>query len=69
MIHSFTIVKVLRNSIPNLMKKYDNMPLGRWGRTHEDIKTFYANMDHCGDKICGNPQEIKKAFPRTNKKN
>lgn len=64
MIQSFTIVKVLQNSIPKLMKKSETMPLGRWGRTHEDIKSFYANMDHCGDTICGSPNELKKAFPK-----
>ena len=38
--------------------------LGRWNvktnKKHEDTITFWANSDHCGDVICGNPIENKK---------
>lgn len=37
--------------------------LGRWNlknKKHEDMVTFWANSDHCGDTICGNPRENKK---------
>ena len=40
------------------------MMLGRWcskrNKQHEDVVTFWANSDHCGDVICGNPIENKK---------
>ena len=38
--------------------------LGRWKakptKTQEEVFAFYANSDHCGDVICGNPIENKK---------
>lgn len=38
--------------------------LGRWNvnknKKHEDTIVFWANSDHCGDVICGNPIENKK---------
>jgi hypothetical protein len=38
--------------------------LGRWNLKHncktECITVNYANMDHCGDLICGNPKEYIK---------
>ena len=38
--------------------------LGRWEHRqtdkHLDFKQMWANTDHCGDIICGNPETIKK---------
>ena len=38
--------------------------LGRWEHRqtdkHLDFKQMWANMDHCGDIICGNPETLKK---------
>ena len=39
--------------------------LGRWilkndCEKKETIAVFWANSDHCGDSICGNPLENKK---------
>ena len=31
---------------------------------NEELKTLYANMDHCGDYICGNPQILKHTYPK-----
>lgn len=40
--------------------------LGRWNikenTTQIDTKVFWANSDHCGDIICGNPLKNKKNF-------
>ena len=33
--------------------------LGRWARTNENVKSIYANSDHCGDIICGDPKKMK----------
>lgn len=45
--------------------------LGRWNlkknKQQEDIVTFWANSDHCGDVICGNPLENKKLLEENNK--
>ena len=43
----------------------NNKPiLGRWKakstKKQEEVFAFYANSDHCGDAICGNPIENKK---------
>lgn len=38
-------------------------PLGRWEHRISDkkkeIKSLQSNMDHCGDKICGQPHMFK----------
>ena len=45
--------------------KTNIIKLGRWEhrnnpRTNE-IKLLLANHDHCGDRVCGNPKQIKKS--------
>lgn len=50
----------------NMLRLNSTRPimLGRWcpktNKHHEDVVTFWANSDHCGDVICGNPIENKK---------
>ena len=44
----------------NFLKKLFTRPenkilLGRWSRTGDEIKSLYANHDHCGGIICRNP--------------
>jgi hypothetical protein len=35
-------------------------PLGRWGwEGDSDLKADYANMDSCGDILCGKPDYFK----------
>lgn len=39
--------------------------LGRWGnKTHKqkEIAEYWTNIDHCGDKVCGNLQKTKKFY-------
>ena len=36
-------------------------PLGRWGRTDAELKSYQANIDNCGDILCGNAQYTKQA--------
>ena len=34
-------------------------PLHRWNlKDNSDVKSIFANHDHCGDKICKDPQEL-----------
>lgn len=46
-----------------LMQLVKPIPTGRWGNMHdkekEIIKMILANSDHCGDFICGHPEEVK----------
>ena len=61
---SLTIFKIFKNSIPTIINKREPIQLGRWYYGNEDLKTLYANMDHCGDHICGNPQILKSTYPK-----
>ena len=46
--------------IKNLFKsKESNIMLGRWSRKNDVTKAIYANSDHCGDIICGDPKKVK----------
>tara|TARA_Y100000816_G_C26102020_1_gene584364 strand:+ start:2700 stop:2912 length:213 start_codon:yes stop_codon:yes gene_type:complete len=50
-------------------KKID-LQLGRWKIHHCDninnIKSNLANIDHCGDKICGDPIKNKEITSSNN---
>ena len=46
----------------------EKIMLGRWNRNKIDIKTFYSNMDHCGDHICGSPSVLRQTYPKYFKK-
>ena len=54
----------MTNSIEGIIHKPTPIVLGRWRQDKtNDLKVFYTNMDHCGDMICGSPQELKKSYP------
>jgi hypothetical protein len=41
--------------------------LGRWGnKTHKqkEIAEYWTNIDHCGDKVCGNLKETKDFYEK-----
>ena len=44
------------------MLKCESKLLGRWNLKNcsvkEGISALYANTDHCGDSLCGNPKEV-----------
>lgn len=61
---SLTVFKIIKNSIPVIINKREPIQLGRWYYGNEELKTLYANMDHCGDHICGNPQILKHTYPK-----
>ena len=46
------------------LKKSTSPLLGRWSLKHEsktqDIAVIQTNTDHCGDQLCGNPEQIKR---------
>jgi hypothetical protein len=41
-----------------------DLNLGRWEHRQtekqKEIKSIWANSDHCGDHICGQPEVIKE---------
>lgn len=58
-------MKVIYNFLKMCITKKPDVMLGRWNLKHdclkkETISMFYANSDHCGDKICGNVIENRK---------
>ena len=52
------MLAVLRNLF-RTNKSSGQLPLGRWALNNENVKSLYANSDHCGDTICGNPSKVK----------
>ena len=66
-IKSFTVYKIFENSIYGMINN-EKIMLGRWNRNKIDIKTFYSNMDHCGDHICGSPSVLRQTYPKYFKK-
>jgi len=51
----------------NIYKKMgynEKLNLGRWEHRHDErkkeIKSIWANYDHCGDHICGEHKVIKE---------
>lgn len=57
----------------NLRKAFDSYEtksmLGRWNLQHnEEIKATLANMDSCGDSLCGSPKEFKQSITNILKK-
>ena len=57
------MLKTITNFILNsqLFKKPMPHHLGRWNLNNKKyLKVDYANMDSCGDTICGKPDHFKK---------
>ena len=54
------------------MKQTSKPLLGRWSLKHqcksEDITVIHTTSDHCGDQLCGSPQQIKSQIDEAIKK-
>ena len=49
--------------ITRLFKPAPTTTLGRWSNAdNSDIKSALANIDCCGDKLCGDPHTSKKVI-------
>ena len=60
---SFRVIKVVKNILYNRPKENTNMMLGRWNlKNNQDIAGVLANMDSCGDKLCGDMGKIRQAI-------
>ena len=47
----------------NLKRKEPVQHLGRWNLANSDqweLKSDYANLDSCGDRLCGKPDYFKE---------
>lgn len=57
--------KELKNNfIAKYIKQDTPKPLGRWGlNDNSELKADYANLDSCGDILCGQPDHFKKQLP------
>ena len=55
-------------SIRSLFKpnRHQEVPLGRWNwkKCNSEKNLYLANIDSCGDKLCGNMVEVKKIMKK-----
>ena len=57
----FNSLKLIRTISSIINKRNTVTTLGRWNlKDREDIKGSLANMDCCGDNLCGSPEEYKE---------
>lgn len=71
---SFTIyqkiLKLGKFSTVSLFNNESKYLLGRWHLdNNSDIKCTLANMDSCGDALCGTPAEYKEVLNKMRNKN
>lgn len=55
----------MMNRLISRLLRPSNAPtsLGRWGTVdNADIKSALANIDCCGDRLCGDPRTSKQAI-------
>jgi hypothetical protein len=54
----------MRRMLERILKRAPEVKLGRWKLKHkcgtEEIAVLNANRDHCGDRLCGDPEEYKR---------
>lgn len=62
---------IIRNYTESIWKRIyksitptESLNLGRWehreNEKQKEIKSIWANSDHCGDHICGQPEVIRE---------
>ena len=57
----------VKQYIPSIKVKWvdDPKPVGRWANhcdTSSNIRSALANLDSCGDRLCGDPLEARRAI-------
>lgn len=56
-------LKIVNNIARRRIVNRPPVSLGRWehrvNEKQQDLKILWANIDHCGDIICGKPENIK----------
>lgn len=57
----FNSLKLIRTISRMINTDTSRAALGRWNlKDREDIKGSLANMDCCGDDLCGSPEKYKE---------
>jgi hypothetical protein len=52
---------LIKKIMSPFIKKEIPKPLGRWTLNNKTfLKADYANIDSCGDNLCGKPDTLKK---------
>lgn len=58
-----TFIKIVQNLLTNRPNSTSNMLLGRWNlKNNQNISGVLANMDSCGDRLCGDMKQVRKAI-------
>lgn len=61
---------MFRNMLQKIFPKNKPQMLGRWGNnlndTQKSINSVWTNSDHCGDVICGKPENVKNIINSIN---
>ena len=61
---------MFRTMFQKLFPKPKPPMLGRWGNnlndTQKSINSVWTNSDHCGDIICGKPENVKNIINNIN---
>ena len=61
---------MFRTILRKLFPKPKSPMLGRWGNnlndTQKSINSVWTNSDHCGDIICGKPENVKNIINSIN---
>lgn len=62
-------MKFIYNFLKKFTKPSNITHLGRWEHRVSDnikfVRATYANIDHCGDKICGQPESVRKTITKS----
>ena len=55
---------MFRNMIRSLITKNNSKPVGRWRVNDKDalLRANLANMDSCGDSLCGDPKKFNQVI-------
>ena len=52
------------NFVKRFFKESKKTPLGRWDLKNSNVKSLLANIDSCGDTLCGQPDRYRKEIEK-----
>lgn len=62
-------LKILYNILSNRPRNNINNLLGRWNlKNNQNISSALANLDSCGDRLCGNTETTKQIINKYSNK-
>ena len=62
---SSSLVKI--DTLSRNLFKYNTSKQGRWiikNNKQTEISEYWSNIDHCGDKVCGNLEKTKDYYEK-----